>query len=213
MAPGAFPDTHPLGLGMPGMHGIYTAVTALQEADLLVALGARFDDRVTGKLADFAPNAKVIHVDIDPAEIGKNRAVRRADRRRRQGRLADAGRASLPRRWGAAARPHRAWLAARWTTGSSSSRCATPRRRRPAQAAARGRAAVGATGGDAIVVAGVGQHQMHAAQHYWFTKPRSWINSGGAGHHGLRGAGRDGRPDRAGPASWWSRSTATAASR
>ena len=74
MARGAFPDSHPLALGMPGMHGCYTAVAALQEADLLVALGARFDDRVTGRLADFAPNAKVVHADIDPAEIGKNRA-------------------------------------------------------------------------------------------------------------------------------------------
>ena len=75
MARGAFPDSNELCLGMPGMHGNYTAVTAMQKSDLLIALGARFDDRVTGKLAGFAPNAKVIHVDIDPAEIGKNRAV------------------------------------------------------------------------------------------------------------------------------------------
>src|SRR5206468_10629548 len=76
MARGAFPDAHPLCLGMPGMHGNYTAVTAMQKADLLVALGSRFDDRVTGKVSAFAPDAKVIHVDIDPAELGK---VRRAD--------------------------------------------------------------------------------------------------------------------------------------
>ena len=75
MARGAFPDSHPLALGMPGMHGMYAAVAALQEADLLVALGSRFDDRVTGRLADFAPKAKIVHVDIDPAEIGKNRAA------------------------------------------------------------------------------------------------------------------------------------------
>ncbi len=75
MARGAFPDSHELCLGMPGMHGNYTAVTAMQKADLLVALGSRFDDRVTGKLAGFAPGARVIHVDIDPAEIGKNRAA------------------------------------------------------------------------------------------------------------------------------------------
>ncbi len=75
MARGAFPDDHELGLGMPGMHGNYTAVTALQKADLLIALGTRFDDRVTGSPQTFAPNAKVIHVDIDPAEIGKNRAA------------------------------------------------------------------------------------------------------------------------------------------
>jgi acetolactate synthase-1/2/3 large subunit len=76
MARGAFPDDHPLCLGMPGMHGNYTAVTAMQESDLLIALGSRFDDRVTGKLPSFAPHAKIIHVDIDPAELGK---VRRPD--------------------------------------------------------------------------------------------------------------------------------------
>ena len=75
MARGAFPDSHELCLGMPGMHGNYTAVTSMQRADLLVALGARFDDRVTGKLAAFAPDAKIVHVDVDPAEIGKNRMV------------------------------------------------------------------------------------------------------------------------------------------
>ena len=73
MARGAFPDSHPLCLGMPGMHGNYTAVTAMQRADLLIALGSRFDDRVTGKVDAFAPEAKVIHVDIDPAELGKVR--------------------------------------------------------------------------------------------------------------------------------------------
>src|SRR3954465_10867690 len=76
MARGAFPDDHPLCLGMPGMHGNYTAVTSMQESDLLIALGSRFDDRVTGKVPAFAPNAKIIHVDIDPAELGK---VRRPD--------------------------------------------------------------------------------------------------------------------------------------
>jgi acetolactate synthase I/II/III large subunit len=76
MARGAFPDDHPLCLGMPGMHGNYTAVTAMQESDLLIALGSRFDDRVTGKVDGFAPDAKIIHVDIDPAELGK---VRRPD--------------------------------------------------------------------------------------------------------------------------------------
>ena len=73
MARGAFPDSHPQALGMPGMHGHYTAVTAMQQSDLLVSLGARFDDRVTGKISAFAPDAKVIHVDIDPAELGKVR--------------------------------------------------------------------------------------------------------------------------------------------
>ena len=76
MARGAFPDSHELCLGMPGMHGNFTAVTAMQESDLLIALGARFDDRVTGKLDEFAVSAKIVHVDIDPAELGK---VRRPD--------------------------------------------------------------------------------------------------------------------------------------
>src|SRR5690606_35582526 len=75
MARGAVPDSHPQHLGMPGMHGTVPAVAALQRADLIVALGARFDDRVTGKLSSFAPNAQIIHADIDPAEIGKIRAV------------------------------------------------------------------------------------------------------------------------------------------
>lgn len=75
MGLGAFPDSHPLHVGMPGMHGAVTAVTALQKADLIVALGARFDDRVTGRLDSFAPHAKIVHADIDPAEIGKNRAA------------------------------------------------------------------------------------------------------------------------------------------
>ena len=75
MARGSFPDDHELCLGMPGMHGNYTAVTSMQKADLLIALGSRFDDRVTGKVSSFAPDAKIIHVDIDPAELGK---VRRA---------------------------------------------------------------------------------------------------------------------------------------
>ena len=73
MARGAFPDSHPQALGMPGMHGHYTAVTAMQQSDLLISLGARFDDRVTGKISAFAPEAKIIHVDIDPAELGKVR--------------------------------------------------------------------------------------------------------------------------------------------
>ena len=81
MARGALPDSHPLHLGMPGMHGSVAAVTALQKSDLIIALGARFDDRVTGQLSTFAPEAKVIHADIDPAEISQEPHGRRADRR------------------------------------------------------------------------------------------------------------------------------------
>ena len=185
MARGAFPDTHPLALGMPGMHGCYTAVAALQEADLVVALGARFDDRVTGRLADFAPRAKVVHVDIDPAEIGKNRvpdvpvigdvrAVLRGLADRLGALITEAG-----------APDTAGWLG---VTDSW-------KRRFPLRYA---QAADGPlkpqyvverlsmlTGGDAVVVAGVGQHQMHTAQHFSFTKPRTWINSGGLGTMGF----------------------------
>ena len=75
MGRGAFPDSHPLAMGMPGMHGTYTSITAIQKADLLISIGVRFDDRVTGNPKFFAPHAKVIHVDVDPAEIGKVRAA------------------------------------------------------------------------------------------------------------------------------------------
>ena len=185
MARGAFPDSHPLALGMPGMHGCYTAVAALQEADLLVALGARFDDRVTGRLADFAPNAKVVHADIDPAEIGKNRAPDvpiAGDVRATLAGLAESLRAAIA----ADGPPDTAhWL-----------RCIDDWKRRfplrytqdpdgplkPQHVVERLSAL---TGGEAVVVAGVGQHQMHAAQHFSFTSPRSWINSGGLGTMGF----------------------------
>jgi acetolactate synthase-1/2/3 large subunit len=185
MARGAFPDTHPLALGMPGMHGCYTAVAALQEADLVVALGARFDDRVTGRLADFAPHAKVVHADIDPAEIGKNRVPDVpivGDIRATMAALTESLSAAI-----AADGPPDtgAWLAAtddwkrrfplRYTQESDGPL-------KPQHVVERLSAL---TGGDAVVVAGVGQHQMHAAQHYSFTKPRSWINSGGLGTMGF----------------------------
>ncbi len=185
MARGAFPDTHPLALGMPGMHGCYTAVAALQEADLVVALGARFDDRVTGRLADFAPHAKVVHADIDPAEIGKNRVPDVpivGDIRATMAALAESLSAAI-----AADGPPdtAAWLAAtddwkrrfplRYTQESDGPL-------KPQHVVERLSVL---TGGDAVVVAGVGQHQMHASQHFSFTKPRSWINSGGLGTMGF----------------------------
>jgi acetolactate synthase-1/2/3 large subunit len=185
MARGAFPDTHALALGMPGMHGCYTAVAALQEADLVVALGARFDDRVTGRLADFAPHAKVVHADIDPAEIGKNRIPDVpivGDVRATLAALAESLSAAI-----AADGPPDtgAWLAAiddwkrrfplRYTQDADGPL-------KPQHVVERLSAL---TGGDAVVVAGVGQHQMHASQHFSFTKPRSWINSGGLGTMGF----------------------------
>ena len=199
MARGCFPDSHPLSLGMPGMHGNYAAVAALQEADLVVALGARFDDRVTGKLATFAPKAKIIHADIDPAEIGKNRA---AD-------VPIVGDVRLVLEELVAA--HRAAVAADGAGDTAAWRRATTQWKqrfpyryeqqdsgplKPQHVVERVSAL---TGGEAIVVAGVGQHQMYASQHFRFDRPRSWINSGGLGTMGFAvpaamGA-KVGRPD------------------
>jgi acetolactate synthase-1/2/3 large subunit len=185
MARGAFPDPHPLALGMPGMHGCYTAVAALQEADLLVALGARFDDRVTGRLADFAPRARVVHADIDPAEIGKNRRPDVpiiGDVRATLAALTEALAAVIAEDGPPDTAP---WLACvddwkqrfplRYTQDAGGPL-------KPQHVVERLSAL---TRGDAVVVAGVGQHQMHAAQHFSFTRPRSWINSGGLGTMGF----------------------------
>jgi acetolactate synthase I/II/III large subunit len=186
MARGAFPDTHPLALGMPGMHGTFPAVAALQEADLIVALGARFDDRVTGKLADFAPRARIVHADIDPAEIGKNRQPDVAivgDLRLTMTGLADELGAALGQ---GGTKPETAdWLSILdgWKRQFPLRYSHHPDGPLKPQYVTERLSAM--TGGDAIVVAGVGQHQMHASQHYSFTKPRSWINSGGAGTMGF----------------------------
>ncbi len=200
MARGVIPDSHPLCLGMPGMHGNYTAVTAMQEADLLLALGTRFDDRVTGKVSDFAPLASVVHVDIDPAELGK---IRRpdvpivGDCRQVIGEIVKA-------------------LRARGSDGDDPDR--TPWRSRlsgwqeryplhydpPAEGDAlkpqfvmetlRDRAPEGT-----ILASGVGQHQMWASQYWRFERPYTWVNSGGLGTMGFSvpaaiGA-KVGRPD------------------
>ena len=185
MGRGAFPDTHELGLGMPGMHGHYTAVTALQQADLLVSIGVRFDDRVTGNLATFAPHAQVIHVDIDPAEIGKNRAVQVpivGDAKDVTGSLArELARAQEER-----GVPDRSpWLA---TLRDWQERF--PLRYRQEEGGTLKPQFVldrlyEATHGEATIVSGVGQHQMWASQHYKFTRPRQWINSGGLGTMGF----------------------------
>jgi acetolactate synthase-1/2/3 large subunit len=199
MARGSFPDSHPLSLGMPGMHGNYAAVAALQEADLVVALGARFDDRVTGKLATFAPRAKVVHADIDPAEIGKNRAADVpivGDVRLVLEELVAAFRAAA-----AADGPGDTTA---WRRATDQWKQRFPYRYeqqdggplKPQHVVERVSAL---TGGEAIVVAGVGQHQMYASQHFRFERPRSWINSGGLGTMGFAvpaamGA-KVGRPD------------------
>jgi acetolactate synthase-1/2/3 large subunit len=187
MARGAFPDSHRQHLGMPGMHGTVAAVAALQRSDLLIALGTRFDDRVTGKLDSFAPEAKVIHADIDPAEIGKNRnadvpivgdvnavitdliAALRHDRGTGTGEISDIAawwkyldgvRATYPLSYG----PQ--------SDGSLSPEYVIEKLGEIA-------------GPDAVYVAGVGQHQMWAAQFIHYEKPRTWLNSGGLGTMGF----------------------------
>ena len=183
MARGAFPDSHPQHLGMPGMHGTVAAVTALQKADLLITLGARFDDRVTGKLSSFAPNAKIIHADIDPAEIGKNRHADVAiigDLKNILRALAPATKTALSK----SAPDITPWLTEVYgwrskfplgydkpSDGSVSPQYVIER--------------IGKISGpDTIFAAGVGQHQMWASQFIGYEKPRTWLNSGGLGTMG-----------------------------
>ena len=202
MARGAFPDDHPLCLGMPGMHGNYTAVTAMQKADLLITLGARFDDRVTGKLDGFAPEAKIIHADIDPAELGKVRnpdvpivgdcrliiedlvvAIKR---------LMDRGEVAPDR--GA------------WKSTISGWRERYPYAYEPQEEGDALKPQMvlehlrDSAPDDAIVVSGVGQHQMWTSQFWKFNHPYTWVNSGGLGTMGFSvpaaiGA-KVGRPDK-----------------
>jgi len=184
MARGAFPDSHRQHLGMPGMHGSVAAVTALQKADLLVALGARFDDRVTGKLDSFAPDAAIVHADIDPAEISKNRVADVpivGDARDVIADLAVAVHAEH-------AAGHRADLT-RWWRALDSWRSTYPLGYdAPADGSLAPQYVVSRLGDiagpDAIYVAGVGQHQMWAAQFVRYEKPYTWLNSGGLGTMG-----------------------------
>jgi acetolactate synthase I/II/III large subunit len=183
MGLGGFPGTHEQWLGMLGMHGTRTANYAMDEADLIVAIGARFDDRITGKLSEFAPRAKFIHIDIDPAEISKNVPAHIpivGDARNILPRLtaeyraleADPGR--LEEWW---TRIHK-WQQRHPLTYTDS----TDSEIKPQYMI---QALYEATAGDAIVVSDVGQHQMWAAQHFHFVKPRRWINSGGLGTMGF----------------------------
>jgi acetolactate synthase-1/2/3 large subunit len=203
MARGAFPDSHPQHLGMPGMHGTVTAVYALQKADLIVALGARFDDRVTGKLDSFAPGAAIVHADIDPAEIGKNRAVDVpivGDARYVIDELLDAVQGGAGAQGGTTDRADRAewWsqlddLRERYPLGYEEPTDGTLA---PQYVIKR----LGEIAGqDAVYVAGVGQHQMWASQFISYEKPATWLNSGGLGTMGYAvpaamGA-KVGRPD------------------
>ncbi len=196
MGRGGIPDSHANVLGMSGMHGVYAATTAMQKSDLLIAIGVRFDDRVTGDPDSFAPFAKVIHADIDPAEIGK---VRRAD----VPIVGDAGHVlkAMVEAWGGRATPERTkwWETIRdWQeqyplryeqddTGPIKPQYVIEELNR-------------LTGGDAVVVAGVGQHQMWGSLFWKFEQPRTWINSGGLGTMGFAIPGaigaKAGVPDR-----------------
>ncbi|MHB8295697.1 MAG: acetolactate synthase large subunit [Acidimicrobiales bacterium] len=198
MARGAFPDSHPLCLGMPGMHGNYAAVTSMQRADLLLAIGARFDDRVTGKVSGFAAGAKVVHIDIDPAELGKVRVPEVpivGDAKRVLTELIREVEDHI-----AAPVSHAAWLAEvnAWQVRYPLSYD------REAEGVLKPQFVVEAlrdsTPDDTIVVSGVGQHQMWASQYWRFDHPRTWVNSGGLGTMGFAvpaaiGA-KVGRPDK-----------------
>jgi acetolactate synthase-1/2/3 large subunit len=183
MARGAFPDSHPLHLGMPGMHGTVAAVTALQKADLLITLGARFDDRVTGKLSTFAVNAKIIHADIDPAEIHKNKFADVpvvGDLRETITALIPALKAALAKSqpdlvpWNASMQKLKSTYPLGYTLpedGSLSPQLVIER--------------IGKISGpQTIFTSGVGQHQMWASQFISYEHPRTWLNSGGAGTMG-----------------------------
>ena len=185
MARGAFPDSHRQNLGMPGMHGTVAAVTALQKADLLIALGTRFDDRVTGDLASFAPDAAVVHADIDPAEIGKNRRADVPIVGDAKATIAELVSALRAEREAGSVADLSGWWAQLddWRTryplgydwpedGSLSPQYVIERLGK-------------LVGPDAIYTSGVGQHQMWAAQFIDYEKPGTWLNSGGLGTMGF----------------------------
>jgi len=185
MARGAVPDSHPLNLGMPGMHGSVAAVTALQKSDLLITLGARFDDRVTGQLSTFAPGAKVIHADIDPAEISKNRLADVpivgdckeviSDLLAALGGEHEAVRPADYEDWRVQVAQWKATFPLGYTPHDDETLS-------PQYVIER----IGAISGpESVFVAGVGQHQMWAAQFVRYERPNSWINSGGLGTMGF----------------------------
>jgi acetolactate synthase-1/2/3 large subunit len=184
MARGSFPDSHRQNLGMPGMHGNVTAVTALQKTDLLIALGTRFDDRVTGKLDTFAPGAAVIHADIDPAEIGKNRQADVpivGDAREVLVELIpavkaeyDAGRRTDLTGWWRQLDQWRSTYPLGYEEPADGSLSPQYVIERLGQI----------SGPETIFAAGVGQHQMWASQFISYENPYTWLNSGGAGTMG-----------------------------
>ncbi|MBC7761409.1 MAG: acetolactate synthase large subunit [Candidatus Saccharibacteria bacterium] len=183
MARGAFPDSNPLNLGMPGMHGTVPAVLAIQESDLLISLGARFDDRVTGKPSEFAPNAKVVHVDIDPAEISKIRFADVPIVGDAKDVIADLTVAFREAIMTTPSDLSLWWerldqLRARYPLGYDEPEDGLLSPQYVIQRIGE------LTGPEAIYASGVGQHQMWAAQYNKYERPNSWLNSGGAGTMG-----------------------------
>ncbi|MCW2287301.1 acetolactate synthase large subunit [Leucobacter luti] len=184
MARGVFPDSHPQHMGMPGMHGTVPAVLALQEADLLITLGARFDDRVTGKADLFAPDAKVIHADIDPAEIGKIRAADVPIVGDAADVIADLIAAVSTEKVSRDCADTSAWwkrlraLQEKFPLGYTETSDGLLAPQRVIQRIGE------LTGPEGVYVAGVGQHQMWAAQFIKYERPNAWLNSGGAGTMG-----------------------------
>ena len=196
MALGAFPDSHPQHVGMPGMHGDVSAVTALQKSDLIIALGARFDDRVTGRLDTFAPHAKIVHADIDPAEISKNRVADVPIVGDAREVLADlivavqadheAGHKGDYTDWWKQLDSWRSTYPLGYDLPADGSLSPQQVIERIGQLAPEG----------TLFAAGVGQHQMWAAQFIKYEKPCTWFNSGGAGTMGYAVPGRHGRQGR-----------------
>jgi acetolactate synthase-1/2/3 large subunit len=198
MARGAFPDSHPQHLGMPGMHGAVAAVAALQKSDLIISLGARFDDRVTGNLDSFAPGAKVIHADIDPAEIGKNRRADVPIVGDAREVIADLTVALQAEHDAGTTGDYQGWvgflagLKKQYPLGYEMPADGLA----PQYVIERLGKVVGS---DAIYTSGVGQHQMWASHFIGYEHPNTWINSGGLGTMGFAvpaamGA-KVGRPD------------------
>jgi acetolactate synthase I/II/III large subunit len=185
MARGAVPDSHPLHLGMPGMHGSVAAVTALQRSDLLIALGARFDDRVTGQLSTFAQGAKVIHADIDPAEISKNRVADVPIVGDCKDVIGDLIAAMGGGPEGVHPGDYESWRAqvAEWKATFPVGYSAPDDGALSPQYVIERIGAISGPG--SVFVAGVGQHQMWAAQFVKYERPHSWINSGGLGTMGF----------------------------
>jgi acetolactate synthase-1/2/3 large subunit len=187
MGLGSMPSTHPNFISMPGMHGSYAANMAMTETDLIIALGVRFDDRVTGRLAAFAPHAKVIHVDIDPAEIGKNRAADLpivGDVKKVLERLQEAVRELAPTMKAKNAAARTAWWSQvrSWKKEHPLEPEISTEEIKPQHLMAE---IDRLSGGEAIVASDVGQHQMWGAQYIKFNHPRLWLNSGGLGSMGF----------------------------